>query len=204
MSVSCPNKHFPQQDENKSAHFLIGIPGSGKSTFAGLISQFGCEIISTDDIRQELYGDAAIQGDWCQIESEAIYRICTVWKAGKSVVYDATNFKRAFRMDFLRKLNFKGDWGESSYPDWIAWYLNTPLETCIARNQKRDRKVPENIIESMYVAIVDFPPITAEGFAAVNIVDAASSKFSSEEIKKLIQKLPRSIINSNNRTVQKH
>ena len=41
-----PNKL--QQKEYPIAHFLIGIPGSGKSTFAKLLSQLGnYQIIST-------------------------------------------------------------------------------------------------------------------------------------------------------------
>ncbi|MGD1910434.1 MAG: hypothetical protein ACFB2X_06150 [Rivularia sp. (in: cyanobacteria)] len=41
-----PNKL--QQKEYPIGHFLIGIPGSGKSTFAKLLSQLGnYQIIST-------------------------------------------------------------------------------------------------------------------------------------------------------------
>lgn len=44
-------------------HFLIGVPSSGKSTFAQLLAQTGnYQIISTDAIRQQLYGDETIQG----------------------------------------------------------------------------------------------------------------------------------------------
>lgn len=84
-------------------------------------------------------------------------------------------------------------------PVWIAWYLNTPLETSIAWNQNRDRQVPESIIRTMHEILQNFPPITAEGFTLINTVDVTSPKFSGSEIEKLIKKLPRSIINSQNR-----
>jgi predicted kinase len=78
-------------DSKAYAHFLIGTPGSGKSTFAKLLSSLGnCEIISTDEIRQELYGDATIQGEWHTIEATVINRICTAFSLGKSVIYDAS------------------------------------------------------------------------------------------------------------------
>jgi adenylylsulfate kinase-like enzyme len=107
MPQASPKK-LQQKAENPILHFLIGVPGSGKSTFAKLISQLGnCEIISTDNIRAELYGDAAIQGDWKQVEAEVIQRIYTILQAGKSIIYDATNFKRAHRLDFLQKVKHK-------------------------------------------------------------------------------------------------
>ncbi|UKP01084.1 WYL domain-containing protein [Nostoc sp. UHCC 0870] len=182
------------------AHFLIGTPGSGKSTFAKLISSLGnCEIISTDDIREELYGDATIQGEWHKIEDIAIHRICTVLSEGKSVVYDATNFKRCFRMDFLLKVNAQVAQWELTQPNWIGWYLQTPLSTCIEWNQQRQRQVPSNIIESMYKLLQDFPPITGEGFAAVNKIDVTTPKFSLHQIAKLIAGVPRQIVNFQNR-----
>ena len=51
-------------------HCLIGLPGSGKSTFARQWVEYdpNCIIISTDTIRAELFGDETIQGDWNLIE----------------------------------------------------------------------------------------------------------------------------------------
>ncbi|MEO1432621.1 MAG: AAA family ATPase, partial [Cyanobacteria bacterium J06633_8] len=187
-----------QQKEYPIAHFLIGIPGSGKSTFAKLLSQQGnYQIISTDDIRTKLYGDASIQGDWKQIKIEAIQCIYESLRAGKSIIYDATNFKRALRLEFLQKVKQK--LGATHSLPWIAWYLNTPLSTSIAWNQNRDRQVPESVIHRMYEILQNFPPITAEGFKLINTVDVTSANFSPSEIEKLIKKLPRSIINTQNR-----
>ncbi|NJR58666.1 MAG: ATP-binding protein [Cyanobacteria bacterium CRU_2_1] len=53
-------------------HVLIGVPGSGKSTFAQQWIARSPEYIwlSTDRIRAELFGDAANQGDWEKIAIE--------------------------------------------------------------------------------------------------------------------------------------
>ncbi|WP_016953595.1 AAA family ATPase [Anabaena sp. PCC 7108] len=187
-------------DSKAYAHFLIGTPGSGKSTFAKLLSSTGnCEIISTDEIRQELYGDATIQGEWHTIEATAINRICTAFSLEKSVIYDATNCKRSFRMDFLLKVKTQlGEW-ELPQLHWIGWYLKTPLEICISWNQQRQRQVPPDIIKSMYKMLQDFPPIHGEGFAAVNKIDVNSPEFSQHQIAKLIGGVPRQIVNVQNR-----
>jgi dephospho-CoA kinase len=51
-------------------HFLIGVPGSGKSTFSAEFAKLGnYRIVSTDAIRASLYGDATIQGEWVEVET---------------------------------------------------------------------------------------------------------------------------------------
>ncbi|NET02123.1 MAG: WYL domain-containing protein [Sphaerospermopsis sp. SIO1G1] len=182
------------------AHFLIGTPGSGKSTFAKLLSKLeNCDIISTDEIRQELYGDAAIQGDWHKVETTAINRIFTAISLNKSIIYDATNCKRSFRIDFLLKVNHQlAEWNLVQ-PNWIGWYLETPLSTCMEWNQQRQRQVPTYIIEAMYKRLQEFPPITGEGFAAIHKIDVTAPQFSAEQIVKLITDIPRKITNQRNR-----
>ena len=83
-----------------TCHFLIGPPGCGKSTFAKKLAELGnCRIVSTDAIRGQLFGEESIQGDWGAIETEAISQIHSCITARQSVIYDATNAKRAWRMD---------------------------------------------------------------------------------------------------------
>ncbi|WP_353933267.1 WYL domain-containing protein (plasmid) [Okeanomitos corallinicola TIOX110] len=202
MSTSRRKTQQAAKTDSKTiiAHFLIGTPGSGKSTFAKLLSSTeNCQIISTDDIRQELYSDAAIQGEWHKIETTAINRICTAISLQKSVIYDATNCKRSFRMDFLLKVNTQlAEW-KLTQPNWIGWYLQTPLSTCIQWNQQRQRQVPTPIIESMYKIVQNFPPITGEGFAAIHKIDVTAPKFTGDKIAKLITDIPRKIVSSQNR-----
>lgn len=194
------NPQVATTDSKAYAHFLIGIPGSGKSTFAKLLSSLGnCEIISTDEIRQELYGDATIQGEWQTIEATVINRICTAFSLGKSVIYDATNYKRSFRMDFLLKVKTQLAQWELPQLHWIGWYLKTPLEICISWNQQRQRQVPPEIIKNMYKLLHNFPPINGEGFAAVNNIDVNSPEFSQDKIAKLIAGVPHQIVNFQNR-----
>ncbi len=59
------------------SHFLIGIPGAGKSTLAQEWAQRDPNycIVSTDGIRAELYGDEEIQGEWGTIEAVVMQRV---------------------------------------------------------------------------------------------------------------------------------
>lgn len=199
-AIKPKNQPAAKTDSIPLAHFLIGPPGSGKSTFAQLLSQVGdCEIISTDNIREEIYGDAKKQGDWFKIQSIAIDRIFTALKLGESIIYDATNFKRPFRMDFLGKVEARfADSGLSQFK-WIGWYLTTPLETCKKWNQQRQRQVDEGVIDNMFKSLQNFSPIPGEGFAVVNEIDVTSSQFSQLQVTELIEKIPIQVINYQNR-----
>jgi predicted kinase len=153
-----------------TCHLLIGLPASGKTTFAArLAARENAEIISTDRIRAELYGDETIQGDWNAIANQVFDRIERTIASGKSVIYDATNAQREWRSDFLQTLHQR-------HPDLpcIAWYLTTPLATCKAWNWRRNRQVPETVLDRMAQSLRDYPPSLAEGFTAIRTVDPTS------------------------------
>ncbi|KAF3887648.1 MULTISPECIES: WYL domain-containing protein [Nostocales] len=182
-------------------HFLIGVPGSGKSTLAvELANNDGYIIVSTDGIRSQLYGDPVTQGVWSEVETEAIAQISAALQSQKGVIYDATNCKRSFRMDFLQKVSMIEP---LQNPTWVAWYLDTPLNICIDRNQQRDRVVPQEIIESMFKSLHNFPPLAAEGFAVVEKIDTTKFPPNTRTFQKYLQQrlqLQRRIINQKNRT----
>ena len=69
----------------------MGPPASGKSTLAKhLSSKIDAQIISTDQIRKDLYGDDSRQGDWDEVEERMHEKIINSISNNQAVIVDAT------------------------------------------------------------------------------------------------------------------
>lgn len=140
---------------------LVGLPGSGKSTWA---AQFirdnpGYRIVSTDAIRAELYGNAAVQGEWRQVWGEVQQR----WREGlqdiatgqlDGLIYDATNACRRQRRSVIAAARALG------YGPIFVYWFDVPLSVCLRRNCLRQRQVPEEVINRMHRQLEGAPPDT--------------------------------------------
>lgn len=123
---------------------MIGLPASGKSTLAEQIAKSeDAEIVSSDNIRKELYGDENIQGDNNKVFRILQERIINGLKNNKNMIYDATNINYKRRMEFLQKIR-------KLKIEKIAIMVATPYEQCLIRNSQRERQVPEEVIKRMY------------------------------------------------------
>ncbi|MEL6439361.1 MAG: ATP-binding protein [Cyanobacteria bacterium J06621_8] len=146
-------------------HFLIGLPASGKSTFAKKLNHQipNSVIISTDQIRDRLFGSEEIQGNWNRVENAVIEQVKLAFSYHQSVIYDATNVQLVWRSSFLDKV-------DEMNAEWIAWWIRTPVEICQKWNRQRSRQVSERVIENYAEYLNETPPIAAEGFLAVKKV----------------------------------
>ncbi|MEB3361451.1 MAG: ATP-binding protein, partial [Synechococcaceae cyanobacterium] len=151
-------------------HLLIGQPASGKTTVAGLLAPLlrgpnGAEalVLSTDRLRQEVFGDAAVQGPWSDIQALLERRLLEAVALGRPVIVDATHARRAWRLALTQALPLPRP------VEWIGWWLHTPLEASLRWNQNRERRVPEAVIREMAAALANphFGPCRAEGFATI-------------------------------------
>ncbi|MCG5060495.1 MAG: AAA family ATPase [Limnoraphis sp. WC205] len=137
---------------------MIGLPGSGKSFFATQlkVNHPDYQLISTDTIRAQLFGDEEIQGPWLRVWSKVEQQFQKAVREGTDAIYDATNTQRRQRKDVItiaREIGF--------HPIFAVW-VNTPLEKCLQRNQNRLRQVPEEIILKMHRQLTDVPPSLEE------------------------------------------
>ncbi|MCP9831868.1 AAA family ATPase [Synechococcus sp. HJ21-Hayes] len=151
-------------------HLLIGQPASGKTTLAKALAPLltgpgdpPAQLLSTDAIRAEIFGDAAVQGPWIDIQQRLHQRIQECVAAGIPVIVDATHARRAWRLAITQALPLPAP------VEWIGWWLYTDLPTSLAWNAKRKRAVPVPVIQEMAAALADphFGPSRAEGFAAL-------------------------------------
>ena len=138
---------------------LIGLPGSGKSTLAKqlLVECPRMQLISTDAIRGQLFGSEAIQGHWLLIWRELERQLQQAITADQGVILDATNAQRKNRREVITLAR------DCGFSQIIGVWLKTPVWLCLARNQRRIRQVPEDIIFRMYRQLRDAPPSVEEG-----------------------------------------
>jgi predicted kinase len=151
-------------------HLMIGPPASGKTTLARTLAPLltlpgepPALLLSTDAIRAEVFGDAAVQGPWIDIQQRLQQRLIEAIAAGIPVIIDATHARRPWRLALTQGLLLPAP------VEWIGWWLYTPLPTCLEWNRLRERQVPEAVIQEMAAALADphFGPSRAEGFAAL-------------------------------------
>lgn len=121
----------------------VGPPGCGKTTYAQkyIKEHINTIWISSDKIREELWGNEAIQGDNNRVFSLMQSRTVEALNNGMSVIYDCTNMTRKDRSYII-----------SICPKFVkieAHIIWTPIEECIKRDSKRERTVGKEVIDRM-------------------------------------------------------
>ena len=69
---------------------MIGPPGNGKSTFAAILAPLlPARVIANDVLREQLWGDATVQGPWSELEPHLHGAIDRAITDGDNVLVDA-------------------------------------------------------------------------------------------------------------------
>ena len=143
---------------------LIGIPGSGKTTYSKELSErYSAKVISSDKVRQLYVGID---------EKEVfptVYKLCVEeLKSGKNVILDATHITPKVRKRTFDALDAYG----IAY-DKVAIFVDTPVEECIRRVEIRNHNpeelfLPLEVISSYGQNII--PPNVDEGFMEIQVI----------------------------------
>jgi predicted kinase len=134
----------------------VGLPGSGKSIY---LARLGVNAISSDEIRRIVADDPHDQSMNARIFSVIRYLIRQRIAAGRPVTYvDATHLTPWERKPYVMLARRYGCQLE-------ALFFDVPVDTCIARNQARERVVPEEAIRKMAQQMIT--PSIEEGFARI-------------------------------------
>lgn len=142
---------------------LVGISGSGKTTYAHYMKNTflePVEIVSSDSIREELYGDESIQGNPNKVFRIMLARTKRYLGEGKSVIYDATNLSDRRRINFLKEL--KGyDCAK------LCHVIIVDPRMCSENQKLRERQVSDEVI---YRQVQQFrPPHISEGWDGITM-----------------------------------
>lgn len=122
---------------------LVGPPGCGKSTYGKKYAEEHANtiVLSSDQIREELYGDASIQDDPALVFGLMQSRTIKALNNGQNVVYDATNVTRKDRVRII-----------AACPKFVkieCHIIWETIATCIERDAIRERTVGKEVIDRM-------------------------------------------------------
>lgn len=122
---------------------LKGLPGSGKTTYAQTLEGRGWVRTNKDNMRKLYFPDYTSKDEntIVMLEDEIIKKALN---SGQYVVSDNTHFSphHQARLEMIAK---------ECNADFELLFIDTPLEECIARNNKRtNNRVPIDVILGMY------------------------------------------------------
>lgn len=135
-------------------YLLCGLPFAGKSTLGrAMADRLGLAPLEVDAINRErgLGGDGRrlSRAEWTATYREAFRRLDRELAAGRSVVYDATNFRRRMR-DRLREIG-------AAHGAQTAVVLVEPSAAVVRARRERNRVAPErpDVHEEDFAEVAD-------------------------------------------------
>lgn len=145
---------------------MVGVSGSGKSFFANNYRRNKnprAQVLDSDDLREELFGDRYDQTHNDKVFEEMERRAIHYLQEGFPVVYCATNLSYRRRANLLKKLKTK-----TEDVHFICILLNTMMETCYERNWFREHPVPDYVIDRQARTLQ--MPLWSEGWDDIQVV----------------------------------
>jgi predicted kinase len=142
---------------------LVGLPGSGKSTYLERMHAVG---LSSDTIRGWLIDDETDQTIHERVFQTLRYLLRQRLALGRPVTYiDATNLTPQDRAPYVGM-------GQSYGCEVEAVFFDLPMAVCRERNAQRSRVVPDEALTKMAAKLV--PPNTSEGFSRITVLTVAN------------------------------
>lgn len=150
-------------------HMMVGIQGSGKTTYAKIMNkETGIEIVSTDTIRKEMtdFKESNV--------FPMVHRRCKeLILDNKDLIFDATSITPSVRKRFIDSLKELGI--DRSMYEIYVYYFIPDVELSKKRIEKRneegiERYMPLEVIEKYNKEII--PPTKEEGFEKILFISS--------------------------------
>ena len=158
--ASVPTAAVPISKATRGVVVLaIGLPGSGKSTWfkRHSVVPLSSDLLRTilfDDVTQQKYQDLVFSTLRALLRARLIAHM--PWN-----YVDATNLSPHERRGWIKMAR---DFGYEVH----ALFFDVPVEVCVERNRRRERVVPEEVMQRMAVKLR--PPTFDEGFSKITVV----------------------------------
>lgn len=142
---------------------LVGPSGCGKSTFARRFFE-DTQVVSSDECRRLVADDETNQGA-SRYAFDVFHTIIRARLAlNRLTVADATNLRGHARRP-LREM--AAEFGRPT----VAIVFDLPLEACLERARRRERRVPPEVVERHHVLLQRIKPnLEGEGYRAIHYV----------------------------------
>lgn len=150
---------------------MIGLPGSGKSTFIENYWDKSYKIFSSDKYREIILGDEKDQSNNNKVFDILYKDLETALKFGYNCILDATNCTYKSRAKVIQL-------GKKYFYTIEARVICQPIEICIKQDSKRNRTVGENVIKK-FASNYQFPQYW-EGFDGISITYLNYDKYNQE------------------------
>ncbi len=169
----------PSKKPKGAVVLSIGLPGSGKSTWFKRhnilpLSSDMVRILLFDDVTEQRYQDLVFSTLRSMLRARLLAK--RPWN-----YVDATNLSAHERRSWIKLAN---DFGYEAH----AVFFDVPPEVCIERNRRRERNVPEDVMQRMAAKLR--PPKFDEGFAKITVVRLKNKGEAGEPVEEPRQELP--------------
>lgn len=145
--------------EQKTIYMMVGIPGSGKSTWIREHIEPSWIVLSPDAILEQRYNYEWTPERASEAWAESYRHFGALLLSGTTIVWDATFISPIIRAAILHTSKGAGY-------RVVAVFFDTPVDVCVERNATRAREpVPESTIRRMADGLV--APTEGEGFDSV-------------------------------------